>query len=112
MCRRCKSFSTASGSAQPRSSSHWRNNSKWEFSRVCLLLVACSPANWPLTAAGHRNFNCNGGAFDVGETFSGVDYEVGLEVVEEIRMLLPPGVSMAQFALRWIVMFDAVTCAI
>jgi aryl-alcohol dehydrogenase-like predicted oxidoreductase len=50
--------------------------------------------------------------FDVGETFSGVDYDVGLDAVEEIRRLLPTGVSMSQFALRWILMFDAVSCAI
>jgi aryl-alcohol dehydrogenase-like predicted oxidoreductase len=60
----------------------------------------------------HRNFNRRGEAFDVGETFSGVDYEIGLAAVEEIRALLPAGVSMSQFALRWILMFDAVTCAI
>jgi aryl-alcohol dehydrogenase-like predicted oxidoreductase len=60
----------------------------------------------------HRNFNRQGEAFDVGETFSGVDYDTALAAVEEIRQLLPPGLSMAQFALRWILMFDAVTCAI
>jgi len=60
----------------------------------------------------HRNFNRHGEAFDVGETFSGVDYETGLRAVEEIRRQVPAGVSMAQFALRWILMFDAVTCAI
>ncbi|MGA7240337.1 MAG: aldo/keto reductase [Bryobacteraceae bacterium] len=60
----------------------------------------------------HRNFNRHGEQFDVGETFSGVDYETGLEVVEEIRKLLPVGVTMSQFALRWILMFEAVTCAI
>jgi len=60
----------------------------------------------------HRNFNRHGEAFDVGETFSGVDYDTSLDAVEEIRALLPAGVSMAQFALRWILMFDAVTCAI
>ncbi len=60
----------------------------------------------------HRNFNLHGEAFDVGETFSGVDYAVGLEAVEEIRKLLPAGASMSQFALRWILDFDAVTCAI
>ncbi len=64
----------------------------------------------------HRNFNRHGEEFDVGETFSGVEYDVALEVVEEIRRIpLPSGhgsVSMAQFALRWILMFDAVTCAI
>ena len=60
----------------------------------------------------HRHFNRHGEAFDVGETFSGVDYEVGLEAVEEVRRLLPSGTSMSQFALRWILMFDAVGCAI
>jgi len=60
----------------------------------------------------HRNFNRQGQAFDRGETFSGVDYNIGLEAVEEMRALLPAGVSMSQFALRWILMFDAVTCAI
>ncbi len=60
----------------------------------------------------HRAFNRHGEAFDRGETFSGVDYETGLEVVEELRALVPEGMTMAQFALRWILMFDAVTCAI
>jgi len=60
----------------------------------------------------HRNFNRRGESFDVGETFSGVDYDIGLAAVEEIRQLLPARVSMSQFALRWILMFDAVTCAI
>jgi aryl-alcohol dehydrogenase-like predicted oxidoreductase len=60
----------------------------------------------------HRNFNRHGEAFDVGETFSGVDYETGLEAVDAIQPLVPAGLSMAQFALRWILMFDAVTCAI
>jgi aryl-alcohol dehydrogenase-like predicted oxidoreductase len=60
----------------------------------------------------HRNFNRHGESFDVGETFSGVDYNTGLEAVEELRNLLPAGVTMSQFALRWILMFDAVTCAI
>jgi aryl-alcohol dehydrogenase-like predicted oxidoreductase len=60
----------------------------------------------------HRSFNRNGEAFDKGETFSGVPYEVGLEAVERLRPLVPPGSSLAQLALRWILMFDAVTCAI
>jgi aryl-alcohol dehydrogenase-like predicted oxidoreductase len=60
----------------------------------------------------HRNFNRHGESFDVGETFSGVDYNTGLEAVEKLRQFLPAGVSMSQFALRWILMFDAVTCAI
>jgi len=60
----------------------------------------------------HRNYNRHGEAFDVGETFAGVDYETGLDTVAAIRALLPPGATMAQFALRWILMFDAVSCAI
>ena len=60
----------------------------------------------------HRNFNRHGASFDVGETFSGVDFETGLAAVEELRALVPPGATLAQFALRWILMFAAVTCAI
>ncbi len=60
----------------------------------------------------HRTFNRQGESFDRGETFSGVDYETGLDAVEELRSLVPEGVTMAQFALRWILMFDAVTCVI
>lgn len=60
----------------------------------------------------HRNFNRHGEAFDVGETFSGVDYETGLSAVEELRKLIPENMTMAQFALRWILMHDAVTCVI
>ncbi|HWG57908.1 MAG TPA: aldo/keto reductase [Candidatus Acidoferrales bacterium] len=64
------------------------------------------------SADDHRNFNRHGEQFDVGETFSGVDYEIGLDAVEELRRLVPPGETFAQFALRWILMFDAVSCAI
>ncbi len=60
----------------------------------------------------HRNFNRHGEMFDVGETFSGVDFKTGLAAVEELRTLATPGVTLAQLALRWILMFDAVTCAI
>jgi aryl-alcohol dehydrogenase-like predicted oxidoreductase len=60
----------------------------------------------------HRAFNRYGESFDVGETFSGVNFRIGLEAVEELRPLVPPGATMAQFALRWILMFDAVSCAI
>jgi aryl-alcohol dehydrogenase-like predicted oxidoreductase len=60
----------------------------------------------------HRNYNRYGQAFDVGETFSGVDYETGLEAADEIRSLVPEGMTMAQFALRWILMFEAVSSAI
>ena len=60
----------------------------------------------------HRRFNRNGEAFDKGETFSGVPYEVGLEVVDRLKALVPAGATLAQLALRWILEWDAVTCAI
>jgi len=60
----------------------------------------------------HRNFNRNGEAFDVGETFAGVPFEVGLQAVEEVRKLVPEGATMAAFALRWILMHEAVTVVI
>ena len=50
--------------------------------------------------------------FDRGETFSGVEYNTGLKAVEELKAICPDGMSMVQFALRWILMFDAVTCTI
>lgn len=63
-------------------------------------------------ATDHREYNRHGESFDRGETFSGVDFETGLAAVEELRALEPEGMSLTQFALRWILMFDAVTCAI
>ena len=60
----------------------------------------------------HRTFNRQGEAFDMGETFSGVPYDIGLEAVERLRPLVPGGATMAQFALRWILMQDAVTVII
>jgi aryl-alcohol dehydrogenase-like predicted oxidoreductase len=60
----------------------------------------------------HRSYNRQGAAFDKGETFAGVDYEKGLEAVEELRPLVPAGMTMAQMALRWILMDDRVTCAV
>jgi aryl-alcohol dehydrogenase-like predicted oxidoreductase len=60
----------------------------------------------------HRSFNRHGESFDAVETFSGVDYEAGLRAVEELRPLVPAGATMAQLALRWILMFPEVTAAI
>jgi aryl-alcohol dehydrogenase-like predicted oxidoreductase len=60
----------------------------------------------------HRNFNRHGEAFDVGETFSGVDFETGLEAVSRLRPLIPSGATMAQFALRWIIDQPGVTVVI
>jgi aryl-alcohol dehydrogenase-like predicted oxidoreductase len=63
-------------------------------------------------ASDHRRYNRQGESFDRGETFAGVDYQAGLRAVEALRPLVPAGMSLAQFALRWILMFDAVSCAI
>ncbi len=63
-------------------------------------------------ASDHRRFNRHGEAFDVGETFAGVDYDTGLALVDELRPLVPAGSSLAQMALRWILMSTAVTAAI
>jgi len=60
----------------------------------------------------HRQFNRHGESFDRGETFSGLDYEIGLQAVEELRPLVPTEMTMTQMALRWILMSPAVTCAI
>ncbi len=60
----------------------------------------------------HRNYNRHGESFDQGETFSGVDYDTGLQAVEEIRALVPQGATMAQFALRWILMYPEVSTVI
>jgi aryl-alcohol dehydrogenase-like predicted oxidoreductase len=60
----------------------------------------------------HRQFNRHGEAFDQGETFSGVDYDIGLDAVKQLQSMVPAGVTLAQWALRWILMFDAVSCVI
>lgn len=60
----------------------------------------------------HRKFNRHGESFDMGETFSGVDFDAALEAVEELKALVRPGETLAGMALRWLLMFDAVTCAI
>ncbi|MDI9635258.1 aldo/keto reductase [Geitlerinema splendidum] len=60
----------------------------------------------------HRQYNRFGERFDRGETFSGVDYETALDAVEALKQAVPQGMTLTQFALRWILMHDAVTCAI
>jgi aryl-alcohol dehydrogenase-like predicted oxidoreductase len=60
----------------------------------------------------HRAFNREGAAFDKGETFSGVPYETALAAVERLKPFVPEGSTLAQFALRWILAFEAVTCVI
>ncbi|KQX02031.1 aldo/keto reductase [Massilia sp. Root418] len=76
------------------------------------LLTGKMHAASAFAADDHRAFNRNGEAFDKGETFSGVPYEVALTAVEEIRRLVPGDTAMAQFALRWILMEDAVSTVI
>ena len=51
----------------------------------------------------HRSYNRHGEAFDVGETFSGVPFETGLAATRELAGLLDPGMTLAQFALRWVI---------
>lgn len=60
----------------------------------------------------HRTINRHGKALDRGETFSGINYNAGLEAVEKLITICPSGMALSQFALRWILMFDAVTCTI
>ncbi|MBP0600667.1 aldo/keto reductase [Herbaspirillum sp. LeCh32-8] len=76
------------------------------------LLTGKMSADTTFSVDDHRHFNRHGEAFDVGETFSGVPYEVALGAVEKIRKLVPEGVPMAQFALRWILMESGVTTVI
>jgi aryl-alcohol dehydrogenase-like predicted oxidoreductase len=76
------------------------------------LLTGKLTAASSFAADDHRSFNRNGEAFDKGETFSGVPYDVALQAVEELRPLVPGGSTMAAFALRWCLMEDAVTVVI
>jgi aryl-alcohol dehydrogenase-like predicted oxidoreductase len=76
------------------------------------LLTGKMTAETAFAADDHRHFNREGQAFDKGETFAGVPFDVALEAVDEIRPLVPPGVTMAQFALRWILMNEGVTTVI
>jgi aryl-alcohol dehydrogenase-like predicted oxidoreductase len=76
------------------------------------LLAGNLRADTVFQADDHRSFNREGQAFSKGETLSGVPYEAGLDAVEQLRPLVPAGATLSQLALRWILMFDAVTCAI
>ncbi len=76
-----------------------------------LLTGKMTPAS-TFAADDHRSFNRDGAAFDMGETFSGVPYDVGLQAVDELRKLVPGQATMAQFALRWILMDPAISVVI
>lgn len=60
----------------------------------------------------HRNFNRNGEDFDKGETFSGVEYDLALKAIKELKIICPKDMNLTQFALRWILMFEEVSCTI
>ena len=60
----------------------------------------------------HRNYNINGDAFDVGETFSGINFNKALEAVDELKNILPEGITLSQLSLKWILMHDAVSIVI
>ena len=76
------------------------------------LLTGKFTAGSTFEATDHRSYNRHGEEFDVGETFAGIDFATGLRVVERLRPLVPDGASLAQLALRWILMHDAVQVAI
>ncbi len=76
------------------------------------MLTGKLTASSTFAADDHRNFNRHGEAFDVGETFAGVPYETGLKAVEELKAQVPQSATLAQFALRWILMFEGVSTVI
>ncbi|TCO10546.1 aldo/keto reductase [Natronoflexus pectinivorans] len=76
------------------------------------LLTGKFKADTQFTSDDHRNFNRNGGAFDKGETFSGIDYNLGLKVVEELKEVFPGVENLAPAALKWILQFKEVSCII
>ena len=76
------------------------------------LLTGKFGRNSHFSASDHRNYNRHGESFDQGETFSGVDYDTGLQAVQELEKLVRPGETMAQFALRWILMYPEVSTVI
>ena len=76
------------------------------------LLTGLFDSNTTFGSQDHRNFNRNGEAFDKGETFSGIDYELGLQAVEALKTLFPGTPNLAPIALQWILSFDAISCII
>jgi aryl-alcohol dehydrogenase-like predicted oxidoreductase len=76
------------------------------------MLSGCLTRDTTFPDDDHRTFNREGAAFDKGETFSGVPYEAALAAVERLKPFVPEGSTLAQFALRWILAFEAVTCVI
>ena len=76
------------------------------------LLTGLYDSKTTFGAQDHRNFNRNGAAFDKGETFSGIDYELGLKAVGELKALFPGVTNLAPIALQWILSFNKISCII
>lgn len=76
------------------------------------LLTGLFDSKTTFDAQDHRNFNRNGDAFDKGETFSGIDYELGLKAVQELKSLFPDAQNLAPYALQWILSFSDISCII
>ena len=76
------------------------------------LLTGTYSKSTTFSAGDHRNFNREGAAFDKGETFSGIDYETGLNAVEELKKIFPEHSNLAMVALKWVLMFKEVSCVI
>lgn len=76
------------------------------------LLTGKFDAKTTFEADDHRNFNRNGEAFDKGETFSGIDYDLGLKAVQELKALFPEAENLAPYALQWILSFEDISCII
>ena len=76
------------------------------------LLTGKFDAKTTFEADDHRNFNRNGEAFDKGETFSGIDYDLGLKAVQELKALFPEAENLAPYALQWILGFENISCII
>ena len=76
------------------------------------LLTGKFDAKTTFEADDHRNFNRNGEAFDKGETFSGIDYDLGLKAVQELKALFPEAENLAPYALQWILGFEDISCII
>ena len=76
------------------------------------LLTGLFDSKTTFGAQDHRNFNRNGAAFDKGETFSGINYELGLQAVEALKNLFPESTNLAPIALQWILSFNEISCII
>ena len=76
------------------------------------MLTGKMKKDWVFPENDHRNYNIKGAAFDIGETFSGVNFEKGLEAVQRLVDILPMGFSLTDLALKWILMHKEVTVVI